>query len=68
MGGLIWRDNRLVEQDEHVLKRMDYFPNELHLMLKLAGFSDVELRAGLHGIRADGGHGRRRSIARRPGG
>ena len=44
MRGFIWRDGRLVEQDEHVLKRTDFFPNELRLMLRLAGFSDVELR------------------------
>lgn len=45
MRGFIWRDGELVEQDEHVLKRMDYFPNELRMMIERAGFSDVELRA-----------------------
>jgi SAM-dependent methyltransferase len=49
MRGFIWRDGRLVEQDEHVLKRTDYFPNELRLMMQLAGFSDIELREGYSG-------------------
>jgi len=68
MGGLIWHDNRLVEQDEHVLKRMDYFPNELHLMLKLAGFSDVEFRADYTGSEPTADTDVVVSIARRPGG
>jgi SAM-dependent methyltransferase len=47
--GFIWRDGRLVEQDEHVLRLTDYFPNELRLMMKLAGFADVELRGDYSG-------------------
>ncbi|HET7929723.1 MAG TPA: class I SAM-dependent methyltransferase [Actinomycetota bacterium] len=45
MRGFMWRDGRLVEQDEHVLKTMEYFPNELHLTIERAGFVDVEMRA-----------------------
>src|SRR5262245_27874612 len=45
MRGSIWRDGELVEQDEHVLKRMDYFPHEVRMMIERAGFSDVRLRA-----------------------
>ena len=42
--GFMWRDGRLVEQDEHVLKMTLYFTNELQLMLERAGFSEIELR------------------------
>jgi SAM-dependent methyltransferase len=44
MRGFMWRDGRLVEQDEHVLKMTLYFTNELRLMLERAGFSDIEVR------------------------
>ena len=44
MRGFMWREGRLVEQDEHVLQMTLYFTNELHLMLDRAGFSDIELR------------------------
>ena len=44
MRGYMWRDGRLIEQDEHVLKRTDFFPNELRLMLERAGFSDIDVR------------------------
>lgn len=44
MRGFIWRDGRVVEQDEHVLKLTDHFPNELRLMIRQAGFTDVQLR------------------------
>ena len=42
--GFMWRDGRLVEQDEHVLKTTVYFTNELQLMLDRAGFSEIEIR------------------------
>src|SRR5262245_61160155 len=45
MRGFIWRDGELVEQDEHVLKRTDFFPNEIRLTIERAGFTNVELRA-----------------------
>jgi SAM-dependent methyltransferase len=44
MRGFMWRDGRLVEQDEHVLKMTLYFTNELQLMLDRAGFSEIEVR------------------------
>ena len=44
MRGFMWRDGRLIEQDEHVLKMTEYFPNELRQMLERAGFSDIEVR------------------------
>lgn len=40
----MWRDGRLVLQDEHVLKLTAYFTNELQLMLERANFIDIELR------------------------
>jgi hypothetical protein len=43
MRGFMWREGRLVEQDEHVLKLTLYFTNELRLMLERAGFSDIEV-------------------------
>jgi SAM-dependent methyltransferase len=45
--GSMWRDGRLVEQDEHVLKLTAYFTNELQLMLERAGFINIELRGDL---------------------
>jgi SAM-dependent methyltransferase len=42
--GSMWREGRLVEQDQHVLKMTVYFANELHLMLERAGFSDIQVR------------------------
>jgi len=49
--GFMWRDGRLVEQDEHILKTTVYFTNELQLMLDRAGFSrtDRTARALRHG-------------------
>lgn len=44
MRGFMWRDGRLVEQDEHVLKMTLYFTHELRMMLERAGFSDIVLR------------------------
>jgi SAM-dependent methyltransferase len=37
----MWRDGRLVEQDEHVLKTTLYLTNELKLILDRAGFSEI---------------------------
>lgn len=42
--GSMWRDGRLVEQDEHVLKMTVYFTNALRLTIERAGFSDIEMR------------------------
>jgi SAM-dependent methyltransferase len=47
MRGFMWREGRLVEQDEHVLKETFYFTNELRLMLERAGFVDVHMRGDL---------------------
>jgi SAM-dependent methyltransferase len=44
MRGFMWRDGRLVEQDEHVLRMTLYFTSELRMMLDRAGFSDIEVR------------------------
>jgi SAM-dependent methyltransferase len=44
MRGFMWRDGRLVEQDEHALRMSLYFMNELQLMLDRAGFTDIEVR------------------------
>jgi SAM-dependent methyltransferase len=46
MRGFMWRQGRLVEQDEHVLQMTIYFTGELKLMLERAGFSDVGVRGG----------------------
>jgi SAM-dependent methyltransferase len=43
--GFMWRDGRMVEQDEHVLKMTVYFTHELVLMMERAGFENLELRA-----------------------
>jgi SAM-dependent methyltransferase len=45
MRGFIWRDGRLVEHDEHVLSTTVYFTTELSLMLEIAGFQDIQVRA-----------------------
>ena len=47
MRGSMWRDGRLVEQDEHVLKMMLYFTNELQMMIERAGFVDIQTRGDL---------------------
>ena len=39
----LWRDGRVVEEEQHVLLERLYFRNELLDMLALAGFSDVEV-------------------------
>lgn len=40
---LLWRDGRVVEQEEHVLLERLYFRNEVVAMLAVAGFEDVEV-------------------------
>ncbi len=45
MQGFMWRDGRLIEEDEHELKMTLYFTQELKLMIERAGFSGVDLRA-----------------------
>jgi len=47
MRGFMWRDGRLVEQDEHVIKMTVHFPYELQLMLERAGFVDIQMRGDL---------------------
>jgi SAM-dependent methyltransferase len=42
----MWRNGRLVAEEEHVLKMTVYFTNEVVLMLERAGFTDVSVRAG----------------------
>jgi hypothetical protein len=44
MRGANWRDGRLLEEDEHVLKMTLYFTRELQLMLEVAGFTDIQLQ------------------------
>jgi SAM-dependent methyltransferase len=41
-----WRDGRLVAEEEHALSMRMYFRDELLLMLRAAGFADVEVRRG----------------------
>jgi hypothetical protein len=46
MRALLWREGRLVAQEEHTIQITSYFRNELLLMLAQAGFTDIEVRAG----------------------
>lgn len=39
----LWRDGRVVEEEEHVLLERLYFRNELLAMLTLAGFGEIEV-------------------------
>ncbi len=45
----LWRDGQLVAADEHPLKEMWYFKNELVMMLEHAGFHDIDLRGDYSG-------------------
>ena len=42
----LWREGRLVEQEDRLLQENLYFRNEILLMLAHAGFVDVSVRAG----------------------
>ena len=42
----LWREGRLVAQEDRLLQENLYFRNELSLMLANAGFADVSVRAG----------------------
>jgi SAM-dependent methyltransferase len=44
MRGWMWRDDELVEQDEHRITLNLYFHNELLLMLERTGFLDIDVR------------------------
>jgi len=44
---LLWRGGEVVSEEQHVLKEMFYFTHELELMLREAGFVDVEVRGAL---------------------
>jgi hypothetical protein len=44
MRGAMWREGRLIAEDEHLLQMTLYFTNELLLMLEGAGFSNVLVR------------------------
>ena len=46
MRAWMWRDGELVAEEEHRLDMTLYFTHEIALMLELAGFVDIELRAG----------------------
>lgn len=46
MRAWMWRDGELVAEEEHRLDMTLYFTHEVVLMLELAGFVDIELRAG----------------------
>lgn len=43
---LLWRDGKLVRQEEYTLLDRDYFRNELFQMLQVAGFRHVHVREG----------------------
>ena len=43
--GSIRRDGQLVQQDVHTLTMTEYMPHELHLMLDLAGFHNIDVLA-----------------------
>ena len=45
----MWRGDDLVAEEEHTLKLMLYFRDEIVLMLERAGFSGVEVQAGYTG-------------------
>ena len=45
MRGWMWRDDELVEHDEHRLRLNLYFRNELLVMLERTGFVDIDVRA-----------------------
>ena len=42
----LWREGRLVAQEDRLLQENLYFRNEILLMLAKAGFADVSVRAG----------------------
>ena len=42
----LWREDRLIREEEHTFQAISYFRNELLLMLAQAGFTDVAVRAG----------------------
>jgi SAM-dependent methyltransferase len=46
MRAWMWRDGELVAEEEHRLDMTVYFTHEIVLMLELAGFVDIRLRAG----------------------
>ena len=45
----LWREGRLVTQEERLLQENLYFRNEILLLLANAGFADVSVRAGYSG-------------------
>jgi ubiquinone/menaquinone biosynthesis C-methylase UbiE len=45
MRASMWRDGRLVAEEEHILRLTLYFTHELLMMLEAAGFSNVAMRA-----------------------
>jgi SAM-dependent methyltransferase len=47
MQAFMWRDGKLVAEDEHLLTLTLYFKDEIVLMLERAGFVDVTVRAAL---------------------
>jgi SAM-dependent methyltransferase len=44
---LLWRDDEQVAEEEHTLAMTLYFTHELELMLRDAGFVDIEVRGAL---------------------
>ena len=42
----LWREQRLVMQEDRLLQENLYFHNEILLMLANVGFADVSVRAG----------------------
>jgi len=42
----LWREGRLLAQEDRLLQENLYFRNEILLMLAHAGFADVSVRAG----------------------
>jgi SAM-dependent methyltransferase len=68
MRGWMWRDDALVEQDEHRLTLNLYFQNELVLMLERTGFVDIEVRADYTDEPPNGDTAFFVFMARKPGG
>ena len=50
------RDGRLVAEEEHTLKKCDYFKGELLMMLEQACFRDIEVRGGYTDEEANADH------------
>ncbi len=61
-----WREGRVVEEDQRILHENLYFPQELLLMLDLAGFRDIAVEGRYDGQPATPGEETLVFVARRP--